>query len=224
MWLVQVSGSVPTPARETSAYGRSAIGAGPALLTVWRTVNIYLSSTAKVSAKTWPLPFAHLSETGLPGASSAPLAVNSVLASGTVTPSPLQPKPPKYASLVPRGDSKRIGGEFLSTVSLYLVSVRSSIRAPFKLIEPSRSAVRIAMRGLSARTTASGRTAPVPVVVGPAVVGPVGVSITLVVPATILVAGGLARGNSFADRKFPPSRMIAASTANSTKFRVSSFT
>ena len=169
------------------------------MATLWRTVNMYLSSTAKVRRKTWPLPFAQLSVTGCFGLSSPPSAVNIVSPFGTVTPSPLQPKPAKYASLVPRGDSRRIAGESLAIVSLYLVSVRSSIRAPFKLIDPWRSAVRIGMRGVSRTTTASARTVPGSVAAGPVVAGS-----TLDLPSTIFVAGGLARGKEMRRQEIAP--------------------
>src|SRR5215213_1183496 len=59
-----------------------------------------------------------------------------------------------YAPGAPSGDNSLTGGEFLSIVVLCLTSKRSSICAPFRLIEPSSEGVWICTRGVEPRTFA----------------------------------------------------------------------
>ena len=115
----------------------------------------------------------------------------------------------------PAGDSRRIGGESLAIVSLYLTSTRSSMRAPLRLIEPCSVGVLMRTRGDSRSTTCRLRTAPGASAVGSAV-SRAGIGCDL--PLTIFVTGGFATGKNLPWISGHANRISAAMTANRTKF------
>src|SRR5437764_8576117 len=98
-----------------------------------------------VRLKTRPSPLSQVNVTGWLGVRLALAgAVHSVFASGTLALVPLAATSPCSANRAPgdpAGDRKVMVGLVGSIVSVYLVRCRSSISAPFRLIEPSVTAV-----------------------------------------------------------------------------------
>src|SRR5689334_10995947 len=95
-----------------------------------------------------------------------------------------------YDPGAPSGESNLTGGESLAIVRRWRASVRSSICAPLRLIEPWREGVSMRTRGVDASTWARFWSA-----LGPNAVGcACGCGRACVLPFSTLVLGGLAVG------------------------------
>ena len=121
-------------------------------LTLSVTVNIAWSSTPITRVKVRPTPLSKVMVMGELGRSTWPgAAVQTVRLSGRPGRlAPAQPKSANQACSAPSGRKSSTGGEFLSIVSAYLRRNRSSMRAPFRAIEPDSEGVSTTMRGLCA--------------------------------------------------------------------------
>src|SRR5256885_5597803 len=122
-----------------------------------------------------------------------------------------------YAPGAPSGDSSRTGGESLAIVSRCRTKVRSSICAPFKLIDPWSDGVWIRTRGLAPSTAARLCNAFGPVAVGWAW----GCGKGCALPLTTLVLGGLAVGKYLFAAQLQPSSTSALSNTARIRFLLS---